>query len=900
MKGEGQVEWDISKVKWSICLLLVLHISLGYSFFLYWEGFFTTTAQCDDTSPLSDADTTDFLNNPPFKKLVWVIIDALRYDFLLGERSKMIHTHQLLSQGKGYAYKAHAHAPTVTFPRIKAMVSGSIPAFTDFITNFMANEHSEDSIIKKLYEQGKDMVFYGDDTWLKLFPDLFVRSEGTTSFFVSDYTEVDDNVTRNLDIELDKDWDVMILHYLGLDHIGHSYGPDSPLMNNKMTEMDGIIQKIYDRIEHDESTLLVVCGDHGMNQVGNHGGSTVEESTTGMVFLSPSFHSSEYVVRDINQIDIVPTLSNLLGISIPLKNLGVIIPELFQSIINEEYYMNSLNYNAHQLNVLLERYGKHELPSYIPLVESFQQTNTLLKQYRAGDIHLKREIINHYNNFTKHLYDKLSVDIFGYNEEQLYMSIILFGILCLTVTYLLYFLSYETYSYVTFSLEIMAGYFIGSIIGGLCIYVTYAILMDMDFSMLFLGFPFSIIFGICISLLTVVAVFWKIFHGYINTPSVDGYFCYMGIIAHVISLGSSSFIEEEHQIIYFLSQTWLVILFLKALVQMNSKQYSFALIAIVTSRIIQSWNQTGDKYLGADDISKYLIKEENYYLLVTLSCVTLVGIVSFHTISSYLYDSNDKIFKTFKSLFNFVLYYTFALICMRNSNVNNIISLKMVEYLALWGILVLLFITVLNFKLSNEETSHTRYNLNSILVIFGLFSLLLHRFNNYFLFSLFSLQIFSLYQYFSIGSRKISWSMMIGFFWLGNSAYFSLLNSNSLSTIDISNAYVGMDSYHPVLVPAFTYIILYTGPILYFLAFIVLIVHFTPSRFIADQNITSFLFVTFTIRSCFSFACSLVLFIERYHLFVWSVFSPRFCYEILHESFEIVKVLIAVIVMSLK
>lgn len=30
------------------------------------------------------------------------------------------------------------------------------------------------------------MVFYGDDTWLKLFPgDFFGRSEGTSSFFVS-------------------------------------------------------------------------------------------------------------------------------------------------------------------------------------------------------------------------------------------------------------------------------------------------------------------------------------------------------------------------------------------------------------------------------------------------------------------------------------------------------------------------------------------------------------------------------------------------------------------------------------------------------------------------------------------------------------------------------------------
>lgn len=37
---------------------------------------------------------------------------------------------------------------------------------------------------------GKRMIFYGDDTWVKLFPKHFVEYDGTTSFFVSDYTEV--------------------------------------------------------------------------------------------------------------------------------------------------------------------------------------------------------------------------------------------------------------------------------------------------------------------------------------------------------------------------------------------------------------------------------------------------------------------------------------------------------------------------------------------------------------------------------------------------------------------------------------------------------------------------------------------------------------------------------------
>ena len=38
-------------------------------------------------------------------------------------------------------------------------------------------------------------------------------------------------MTRHLDSTLKRDdWDVLILHYLGLDHIGHVSGPRSPLV----------------------------------------------------------------------------------------------------------------------------------------------------------------------------------------------------------------------------------------------------------------------------------------------------------------------------------------------------------------------------------------------------------------------------------------------------------------------------------------------------------------------------------------------------------------------------------------------------------------------------------------------------------------------------------------------
>ena len=121
----------------------------------------------------------------------------------------------------------------------------------------------------------------------------------------------------------------------------------SPHMIPKQREMDAIVKQIYEAIEvkaHLKSTLLILCGDHGMNDAGNHGGSSAGETSPALVFISPKLKqiSSGKRCPDIllkngyehysfvEQSDVVPTLAGLLGFPIPLNNLGVFIPEFLQ------------------------------------------------------------------------------------------------------------------------------------------------------------------------------------------------------------------------------------------------------------------------------------------------------------------------------------------------------------------------------------------------------------------------------------------------------------------------------------------------------------------------------------------------------------------------------------------
>ncbi|KAJ4311565.1 major facilitator super transporter protein, partial [Neodidymelliopsis sp. IMI 364377] len=294
-------------------------------------------------------------------------------------------------------------------PRVKAITTGSIPSFLDVILNFAESDTSstlatQDTWLaqikaKQFDEEKGKLVMYGDDTWLKLFPDFFERADGTSSFFVSvshryswihrwnamlisnvqDFTEVDNNVTRHVPNELlNGDWNAMIMHYLGLDHIGHKAGPKSPNMIPKQKEMDDIVRTIYTAIENEDhlaSTLFVLCGDHGMNDGGNHGGSSPGETSPALVFMSPKLakitesippphkHKSPTTpksegefdyYRVVEQSDIAPTLAGLLGFPVPRNNLGVFLKE-FLKFWDNGLDRNQLLYrNARQIKRIVE------------------------------------------------------------------------------------------------------------------------------------------------------------------------------------------------------------------------------------------------------------------------------------------------------------------------------------------------------------------------------------------------------------------------------------------------------------------------------------------------------------------------------------------------------------------
>lgn len=357
--------WTVAFWVW----VLFVH-AVGIAFFT--SGFLLTRLVLDDASecaaPPIDVSTsaTKLWTGPgnvdagcwhpkSFNKAVVILIDALRYDFTVpsGDVQDPKPYHNALTFLHESAAKSPQNAvlrpfiadpPTATFQRLKGLTTGTLPTFMDIGSSFDGTAIDEDNILKQLRQLDKKIVQLGDDTWWALFPGYFQPNESKAfdSFNVWDLHTVDNGVMDRIfplmEPEKKGSWDLLIGHCLGVDHAGHRYGPDHPAMNAKLEQMDEFIRRLTATI--DDDTLLIVMGDHGMDSKGDHGGESDDEieSALWMYSKQPFFGRAQpehatppanAKIRPVNQIDLVPTLSLLLGIPIPFNNLGRPIEEAF-------------------------------------------------------------------------------------------------------------------------------------------------------------------------------------------------------------------------------------------------------------------------------------------------------------------------------------------------------------------------------------------------------------------------------------------------------------------------------------------------------------------------------------------------------------------------------------------
>ncbi|KAL6578210.1 hypothetical protein OROMI_010538 [Orobanche minor] len=360
---------------WAFLGIMVLH---GLAILLFTRGFLLTRTElsqyskCNDIAespcfpPNDQSAETSCWTKPVVNRLVIIVLDALRFDFVAPssffaekkpwmDKLQVLHEFSSQNRSSSKIFKATADPPTTSLQRLKGLTTGGLPTFIDVGNSFGAPAIVEDNLIHQLVQNGKRVVMMGDDTWLQLFPHHFIRSYPFPSFNVKDLDTVDNGCITNLFPTLyEEDWDVLIAHFLGVDHAGHIFGVDSTPMIEKLEQYNEMIKKVVGVLESQsgpgglhENTMLLVMGDHGQTINGDHGGGTAEEVETAVFAFSSKklstpllttvdspycqldMHERKVCINSIQQLDFAATVSALLGLSFPFGSIGRVNPELF-------------------------------------------------------------------------------------------------------------------------------------------------------------------------------------------------------------------------------------------------------------------------------------------------------------------------------------------------------------------------------------------------------------------------------------------------------------------------------------------------------------------------------------------------------------------------------------------
>ncbi|KAJ2103065.1 major facilitator super transporter protein [Coemansia sp. S100] len=121
-------------------------------------------------------------------------------------------------------------------------------------------------------------------------------------------------------------------------------------------------------------------------------------------------------------------------------------------------------------------------------------------------------------------------------------------------------------------------------------------------------------------------------------------------------------------------------------------------------------------------------------------------------------------------------------------------------------------------------------------------------------------------------------SKLVVLFCLVNASFFALGNSNSLASLDLSNAYTGVSRYNEGVVGLLMFVSNWAGPLWWAVAALATLT--LSKQGLTAQRAVDALVALHLWQACTLLVLSIVVTLLRTHLFIWSVFSPRYLYQV--------------------
>lgn len=356
--------WLKGREIWLVALGIVLHAVYMLSIFdIYFKS--PIVHGMDPVSPRF---------TPPAKRLVLLVADGLRADKFFEPDSDGNYRAPFLRsviKGQGRWGVSHARPPTESRPGHVAIIAGFYEDPSAVTKGWKANPVEFDSVFNK----SRHTFSYGSPDIVPIFCGALPHSSWNTypheyEDFATDASFLDEwsfdqfksivNRSREepvLKKLIQQDQIVIFLHLLGCDSNGHAHRPYSSIYLNNVKVVDRIAEGVYNLLEDyfkDNQTAYIFTADHGMSDKGSHGDGHWSNTDTPLVAWGAGVkhprpasnnhqnHGERFVDEhdmhdtptptdwgldniervDVNQADIAPLMSTLLGLPCPVNSVG--------------------------------------------------------------------------------------------------------------------------------------------------------------------------------------------------------------------------------------------------------------------------------------------------------------------------------------------------------------------------------------------------------------------------------------------------------------------------------------------------------------------------------------------------------------------------------------------------
>jgi predicted AlkP superfamily pyrophosphatase or phosphodiesterase len=265
------------------------------------------------------------LENIALNKLILILSDALRYDVA---RDNMGFLGHLVEYKLASLYKIVGELPSVSRPMYETVHTGLPSSEHGIVANSIVRRSSKPNIFQSVVGAGKvtaAAAYYWVSELYNRAPydpidDREVDDENLLiqhgRFYTEDeYPDVELFATAaHLIRKFSPDY--LLLHPMGMDYHGETFGSDSKEYRNQAIRQDKWLAPLIMEWRKLGYTIFVT-GDHGINKDGAHGGTTPEQREVPFFVIQPNGQGRGDTGETISHLQIAPTILKLLDIPIP-------------------------------------------------------------------------------------------------------------------------------------------------------------------------------------------------------------------------------------------------------------------------------------------------------------------------------------------------------------------------------------------------------------------------------------------------------------------------------------------------------------------------------------------------------------------------------------------------------